>query len=59
MMWWAENAIIMKFTRGKTHNVTIHIKPCCGKMNEKIKCEQNKRAASQARPKFIHTYIHF
>lgn len=26
MMWWAENAIIMKFTRGTAHNASIHIK---------------------------------
>lgn len=38
MMWWAENAIIMKFTRGKTHNVTIHIKTVLWwKMKRRIK----------------------
>lgn len=43
MMWWAENAIIMKFTRGKAHNVTIHIKAFCGEMNEQKNIERTKK----------------
>lgn len=42
MMWWAENAIIMKFTRGKTHNVTIHIKPCCGGKRRQVPRERER-----------------
>lgn len=48
MMWWAENAIIMKFTRGKTHthNVTIHFKRCGGEISAKTKkeCESERES---------------
>lgn len=56
MMWWAENAIIMKFTRGKnthTHNVTIHFKRCGGEISAKTKkeCESERERASERKSK--------
>lgn len=57
MMWWAENAIIMKFTRGNTHNVTIHMKPCCGGNEERKNTDQQtyeRTYVTNTQPEQIH-----